>query len=66
MHTHLKKSTVKDRQHRIAADLQYSRLSLTYVLHFMYKDVYYIGLDSHLTYLSFHINVDGIIGMAVV
>ena len=35
----------KDRQHRMAADLQYSHLSLTYVLPFLYKDVYYILLE---------------------
>ena len=33
---------LKDRQHCMAADLQYSRLSLTYVVPFLYKDVYCI------------------------
>ena len=33
---------LKDRQHRMAADLQYSRLSLTCVLPFLYKKVYFI------------------------
>ena len=52
----------KDRQHRVAADSQYSRLSLTYV----WPTWIEMWLNSQFKHAAFHVTFDVIIKIGVI